>query len=164
MRFRGFTLLELLIVMIIIAVLAAIAIPNLSGSTKEAVASSVLSDLRNAKAALETYYASYKRYPTQTATAADGTQDNVVDGTVDNNGDGKPDGVKEYLADPAGNDSQISIVASPGNKVRFNSTACANGAQGYVIDVINTTYTDVCYTFNSCTDASPQKPATCPTF
>ncbi len=60
---KGFTLIELLIVVAIIAILAAIAIPQFSNYRKKAYNSTAVSDLRNAKTALEAFYADAQTYP-----------------------------------------------------------------------------------------------------
>ncbi|HVE81133.1 MAG TPA: prepilin-type N-terminal cleavage/methylation domain-containing protein [Candidatus Dormibacteraeota bacterium] len=59
----GFTLLELLIVIVIIGILAVLIIPNLTSGPKRARDSQRKSDLRNVKTALETYYNDYSAYP-----------------------------------------------------------------------------------------------------
>lgn len=53
---RGFTLVELLIVVVIIGVLAAIAIPKFQDTKGKANATSLRSDLRNMATAQEAYY------------------------------------------------------------------------------------------------------------
>lgn len=60
---KGFTLIELLIVVAIIAILAAIAIPQFSEYRKKAYNSAAQADLRNLKTALEAYYADSQEYP-----------------------------------------------------------------------------------------------------
>lgn len=63
MRRAGFTLIELLIVVAIIAILAAIAVPNfLEAQTRSKVAA-VKSDLRTLAGALETYMVDNNHYP-----------------------------------------------------------------------------------------------------
>jgi prepilin-type N-terminal cleavage/methylation domain-containing protein len=66
-RDAGFTLVELLIVMIIVAILAGIAIPVFLNQRAKAVDSSMKADLRNIAAAMETNYAGSQAYvaPTQ---------------------------------------------------------------------------------------------------
>lgn len=58
----GFTLLELLVVMAIIAILAAIAVPKFSDYRKRAFDTRALSDLRNVAAAQELYFIENETY------------------------------------------------------------------------------------------------------
>lgn len=67
---RGFTLIELLIVVAIIAILAAIAVPNfLEAQTRSKVAR-VKADMRSLATAIEAYYVDNNRYPSIVATTA----------------------------------------------------------------------------------------------
>jgi general secretion pathway protein G len=71
---KGFTLLELLIVIVIIGILALLIIPNISSAPKKARDTQRKTDLRAAQKALEEYYVSNQAYPivaspTDTATA-----------------------------------------------------------------------------------------------
>lgn len=59
----GFTLIELLIVVAIVAVLAAIAVPNFLEAQTRAKVSRVRSDLRTVAGALEIYFADNEAYP-----------------------------------------------------------------------------------------------------
>ena len=61
---KGFTLVELMIVVAIIGILAAIAIPNFITYRAKAQNSSALSDERNVKTNLEGYNAEWQIYPT----------------------------------------------------------------------------------------------------
>ncbi|MGB9730940.1 prepilin-type N-terminal cleavage/methylation domain-containing protein [Calditerrivibrio nitroreducens] len=60
---KGFTLIELLVVVAIIAILAAIAIPQFAKYRQNAYNSAANSDIRNAKTALESYFADNQTYP-----------------------------------------------------------------------------------------------------
>ncbi len=60
---RAFTLIELLIVVAIIGVLAAIAVPNFMNAQVRAKVSRVQADLRSFGTALETYYLDHNDYP-----------------------------------------------------------------------------------------------------
>ena len=64
----GFTLIELMVVVLIIAILIAIAIPTFLGARKRAQDKQAQSNLRNALTAEKTYYVDNQAY---TATAAD---------------------------------------------------------------------------------------------
>ncbi len=67
---KGFTLIELLIVVAIIAILAAIAIPNFLQAQIRARVSRVNNDLRTLATALESYYVDHNEYPPHAFTAA----------------------------------------------------------------------------------------------
>ena len=79
-RDAGFTLVELLTVVLIIAILAAIAIPVFVNQRKKAMESSMKSDLRNAAHFMEAYFIDSSTYPNSTAALpadlklAEGTQ------------------------------------------------------------------------------------------
>ncbi len=70
---RAFTLIELLIVVAIIAILAAIAVPNFLEAQTRAKTAAVLSDMRSVKTALESYQVDYATYP-----PIAGNEDNVM--------------------------------------------------------------------------------------
>lgn len=59
---KGFTLIELMIVIAIIGILAAIAIPQFSAYRKRSYDSSAQSDLKNATTAQEAYFVDESRY------------------------------------------------------------------------------------------------------
>ena len=60
---KGFTLIELLIVVAIIAILAAIAVPNFLEAQTRAKVSRCKSDMRSIATALESYMVDYNMYP-----------------------------------------------------------------------------------------------------
>jgi prepilin-type N-terminal cleavage/methylation domain-containing protein len=60
---KGFTLVELLIVVIILAILAAIVVPQFASSTDDAKVSSLDSNLVNMRAAIDLYYQQHGEYP-----------------------------------------------------------------------------------------------------
>ncbi|MDK2973363.1 MAG: type pilus assembly protein PilA [Candidatus Sumerlaeota bacterium] len=63
MKNKGFTLIELLIVVAIIAILAAIAVPNFLEAQVRSKVSRVRSDMRNIATALEAYAVDTNKYP-----------------------------------------------------------------------------------------------------
>jgi type II secretion system protein G len=65
MRRGGFTLIELLIVVAIIAILAAIAVPNFLEAQTRAKVSRVKSDMRSLATAIESYRVDHNIYPRQ---------------------------------------------------------------------------------------------------
>jgi prepilin-type N-terminal cleavage/methylation domain-containing protein len=66
MRNRGFTLIELLIVVAIIAILAAIAVPNFLEAQTRAKVSRAKADIRSMATAVEAYRIDYNAYPNDT--------------------------------------------------------------------------------------------------
>ena len=69
---KGFTLIELLIVVAIIAILAAIAVPNFLEAQTRAKVSRVKNDLRSVATALESYFVDFNMYvPSATCTDGD---------------------------------------------------------------------------------------------
>ncbi len=77
----GFTLIELLIVIAIIAILAAIAIPQFSKYKQSAYRDAVRSDIRNAVSAIEAFAANYGDYPNSGSCGPGPDQCDLTDGT-----------------------------------------------------------------------------------
>ena len=79
---KGFTLVELLIVVIILAILAAILVPQFASSTDEAKSSSLDTTLSNMRSAIDLYYQQHGKYPAAVVSTG-GTCDT---GTADTTG------------------------------------------------------------------------------
>jgi type IV pilus assembly protein PilA len=60
---KGFTLIELMIVIAIIGILAAIAIPQFASYRAKSYNTASISDVRNLRTDLEAYYAEWDSYP-----------------------------------------------------------------------------------------------------
>ena len=60
---KGFTLVELMIVVAIIGILAAIAIPQFASFRVKSYNSAASSDLKNIRTSIEAFYADRTRYP-----------------------------------------------------------------------------------------------------
>ncbi|MEE8541354.1 MAG: prepilin-type N-terminal cleavage/methylation domain-containing protein, partial [Desulfobacterales bacterium] len=70
---KGFTLIEILIVIIVLGILAMIIVPQITVSTEDAKVSTVQSDLSAIRSAIEMYYAQHgNKYPGMTK-SSDGT-------------------------------------------------------------------------------------------
>ena len=63
-RQRGFTLIELMVVLVIIGVLAALIVPNVLDRTDDARATAARTDINNLVQALKLYKLDNQRYPT----------------------------------------------------------------------------------------------------
>jgi type IV pilus assembly protein PilA len=74
---RGFTLIELMVVVLIIAILIAIAIPTFLGARQRAQNRAAQSDLRNALTAQKTFYTDAESYADATVAADAATLDDI---------------------------------------------------------------------------------------
>jgi type IV pilus assembly protein PilA len=115
----GFTLIELLIVIAIIAILAAIAIPQFLKYKQGAYLDSARSDVKNAVTAMEAYQSTHGSYPTLPITTTTGP-------------------VSWSFSKNAAVTTGGSLNVSPGDVISITAdTTCANGYQvsGYNVNI-----------------------------
>jgi len=81
---RGFTLMELMIVIVIIGVLAAIGVPAYNNYVKKAKAATCQANRRTLDTAVGLYYAEHGDYPTADGTEGTSTLQSVLKEYLDN--------------------------------------------------------------------------------
>jgi type IV pilus assembly protein PilA len=111
---RGFSLVELLVVVAILGLLAAFAIPQFMSYRASAVDSQMKGDLKNAALAMESYFAEKKTYPTSlTAIVAVGfTQTDGVALTINVV---SPSSFRLTAAKPSGTQPSFTFDNTTGN-------------------------------------------------
>ncbi|HEY8296753.1 MAG TPA: prepilin-type N-terminal cleavage/methylation domain-containing protein [Candidatus Baltobacteraceae bacterium] len=116
---RGFTLIEMMVVVAIIAILAALLIPNFSRARAQAQTATCISNLKTIGTALELYYTDHQYYPTATTQAIDKTYLQAT---------GSP--LNGYL-------NQVPVDPAAGGSGSYEystqSTTANNGVAGYQI-------------------------------
>ena len=112
---KGFTLIELMIVIVVIGILATVAIPQITQVRDRARVSTVKSEFASIKPIMEMYYMDHDQYPDDLADLAAGnyttaavlqdTQGNDYDAVdaIDNDGEGQ-------LTDPGGGGWQSYLI------------------------------------------------------
>ena len=107
-RNKGFTLIELMIVVAIIAIIAAVAIPSLLGAKKTANEATAIANLRTISTCCEQFRNVNGRYPTAIG-ELNGGATNYIDEVL---ASGNKSGYDYNLAD-TGNDSTYTCNADP---------------------------------------------------
>jgi len=131
MRKQGFTLIELVVVMIIIGILAGTAVAKLKGSDTGAKTSVMKSDARQAISAANTYYSQELSYSN-------------IDATVGSN------------AVATLGTSSVQVSSSKDDTITIAASDCGTGAgSGFTISVANATLANASVTYDSCNDATP---------
>ncbi len=129
-REGGFTLIELMVVVLIIAILIAIAIPTFLGARTRAQDRAAQSNLRNALTAEKSYYTDSQAYTAVTASLKD------IEPSLTYNGDAAPT-----------NNNEIYVSAS-GNTVTLGSKSASNTCF-YIKDVATGTGSGTFYARNT---------------
>jgi general secretion pathway protein G len=117
-RKSGFTLVEILIVVIILGILAAIVIPQFTNASEDARKSSLVSQLQTLRSQVELYKLQHRdQYPTDGGSVGDDWVWEKLTGTTTEDGDVDPAGVKgPYLQTLSINalNSQNGVGFAPG--------------------------------------------------
>ncbi|MCT7596079.1 type II secretion system protein [Aliarcobacter butzleri] len=137
---KGFSMIELLFVMVILAALAAIAIPSMSSGTESATLTSMTSDVRNAMTTMQAKYVDKQDYS------------EIVVNEITDVGAGTDGFATVALVDGA------KIPLSKGNLITITANAAAAGTctaagQGFEITVSNPTISGKTVVFDSCNDS-----------
>jgi type IV pilus assembly protein PilA len=133
---EGFTLIELMVVVLIIAILIAIAIPTFLGARERAQNSAAKSDLRNALAAAKTFYTDTETYTGMGVAELDDIEPSLdyavgagsktqVGVDVDATGD------SVCLNKQSKSNDQFSILEDVEDGTSFYKTADCSGAEGW---------------------------------
>ncbi len=131
---RAFTLIEVLIVVIIMAVLAATIIPQFSSSTNDAKDSSLKFNLHTIRSQIELYKTNHNStYPKLTTFADQMTKKTTVDGATSGDTVWGPYVTGDIPANPFNSSNVVVGVASPG----VVPTAVVSGGAGWQYDESN---------------------------
>lgn len=125
---KGFTLVELLVVVIIIAILSAIAIPTFLGQRSKAQDSAARSLVRNAATAAESYYSDGATYTGANAAALHAIEPSItfVDQTATICGAAK--------ATTLASSNMVDVWASSATVIELATTSASNKSFGMKID------------------------------
>lgn len=124
MKKKGFTLIELLIVVAIIAILAAIAIPNFLAAQVRAKVSRSKSDLRTMATALESYYIDNNNYPLMGLYAYEG---GIEDAWGINPSSGTMGTNEQFISQRTGITTPIAYITSEPYDPFYLSTRASTG-------------------------------------
>ena len=127
-RARGFTLIEILVVVVIIGVLAALVVPNIMGNIDKAQVTKAKSDIRAIQTALNLYRLDNFKYPT-TEQGLEALVRQPADPSIRN---WKPGGYlqnQRLTKDPWGNDYQYAYPGTHGSEFDVFSYG-ADGQEG----------------------------------
>ena len=132
---RGFTLIELMVVVVILSILAAVIVPMISGNVHDAKVSTTKSNIAELEAALERFYIHMDRHPTteeglKVLTEPPAGEENKWRGPY----------IKLLRPDPWGNPFQYRIPGThrtSGFDLWSRGSDGADGGQGEATDIGN---------------------------
>jgi type IV pilus assembly protein PilA len=128
---EGFTLIELMVVVLIIAILIAIAIPTFLGARQRAQDSAAKSDLRNALAAVKTFYTDTESYDVTAADLDDIEPSLTYDGTAGNIDIVSASDTEVCLARESKSGHEFSILETVDDGTSFYKNLTCSGTEGW---------------------------------
>jgi general secretion pathway protein G len=140
-RSRGFTLIEIMVVMVIIGLLAAFIVPTVLGKVDEARVAKAKGDIQALEAALSLFYLDNSKYPT----TEQGIKALVQQPTDPSIRHWKPGGYLEHVSkDPWGNDYQYVYPGTHGKQYDLYTLGADGqpGGEGINADIGNWNLTE----------------------
>lgn len=132
-RKQGFTLIELVVVMAIIAVLAALMVAALSAARRQARNTMRLSDAKTFQIALEMYHSKYGKFPINCTTYYGGGMESIYKTTDCTWGNAPGKETARTLLDPYLQNFSAHDPAGDDTRVRY----CPHNSDSYSLYVIN---------------------------
>lgn len=129
---KGFTLVEVIVVLVIIATLAALLIPSLTGYITKANKTAAIAETRSLLVAIQTEASENAWTTTKTELTLTAAERSAIEALSELNTDGTTNNVLTYLrCDAAGKITAINYTASNGKRVTYRAVPAA-GADKFV--------------------------------